>query len=94
MPGEWNGLKVAAAIKAHHPRIAHLFGRDWGIRYMFTDSSILMAVLKRLMREGIPALPMHDGLMVPQSARDLAKRVIEEEALRIAGVRLPVVVRG
>lgn len=90
LPQRWKGPQVAAAIKAHHPRIAYLFGQDRGIRYMFTDSTILMAVLMRLTRKGIPALPMHDGLMVPQSARDLARRIMEEEAHRIAGVDLPV----
>ena len=61
---------------------------------MLTDSSILMAVLTRLTREGIPALPMHDGLMVPQSARDRAKLIMEEEAQRITRVRLPVAVKA
>ena len=42
------------------------------------------------MRENIPALPMHDGLMVQQSAKHRAKIIMEEEATRIAGVRLPV----
>lgn len=89
-PPAWNGMKVAAAIKAHHPGIAHLFGKDKGVAYMFIDSQILMAVLLRLMRENIPALPMHDGIMVQQSARHRVKIIMEEEALRIAGVRLPV----
>ena len=61
-----------------------------GIAYMFTDSQISMAVILRLMRENIPALPMHDGMMVQQSAKRRAKAIMEEEALRITGVRLPV----
>lgn len=93
LPTAWKGPQVAVAIKAHHPKIAHLFGRDRGIRYMFTDSTILMAVLIRLTHEGIPALPMHDGLMVQQSARNLAKGIMEEEAQCIAGVRLPVAMK-
>jgi hypothetical protein len=57
-------------------------------------STILMTVLMRLIREAIPELPMHDGLMVPQSARDITNRIMLEESSCIAGVNLPVAVKG
>ncbi len=32
---------------------------------MFTESRILVAALRFLMEQGVPAMPMHDGIMVP-----------------------------
>jgi hypothetical protein len=57
---------------------------------MFIDSQILMAVVLRLMLGNVPALPMHDGIMVQQSSKHRAKLIMEEEALRIVGIRVPV----
>ena len=63
-PADMTVIAIDAAIRAHHPGIAHLFGTDCTIRYMFIDSTIMVAVLLRLVDMGIPGLPLHDGLIV------------------------------
>lgn len=60
---------------------------------MFTESRILMATLQRLMAKDVPALPMHDGIMVPRSKAELAKRAMEESSEQIAGVRLSITMK-
>ena len=58
---------------------------------MWQDSEILMMVLTRLMRKGIPALPMHDGIMVQESVKDAAIAIMEQASRELLnGVTLPV----
>lgn len=59
---------------------------------MFTERRILMATLQRLMAEDVPALPMHDGIMVPRSKAELAKRAMEQASEQVAGERLLVTI--
>jgi len=75
---------IHAAIRARHPGIADVFGRDKTLGYMFIDSTIMVAVLLKLADLGIPALPLHDGILVGQSAATTAKTVMEHEGNRIA----------
>ncbi|MEP6828436.1 MAG: hypothetical protein ABJA10_10220, partial [Aestuariivirga sp.] len=90
LPKQWTGQSIAQAIREHHAPIAHLFGQDKGMQYMWQDSEILMEVLTRLMHLGIPALPMHDGIMVQASKRELALKIMQEVAMDLLGVVLPV----
>jgi hypothetical protein len=90
LPKQWTGQRIAQAIREHHAPIAHLFGQDKGMQYMWQDSEVLMEVLTRLMRKGIPALPMHDGIMVQESVRELAQSIMQEVSLDLIGVVLPV----
>ena len=57
---------------------------------MFMESRILIAVLNELMRRDIPALGLHDGLMVQRSRKQVAKAVMEEVAERLSGAFIPV----
>jgi len=91
LPAGMTAAKLTAAVNAHHPALEPLFGTDLGIDLMYTESRILVAALLRLIREhDIPTLPMHDGIMVPQSSKDTAAAIMREEARRITGVDLPV----
>ena len=49
-----------------------------------------MAALLELMRRGIVALPMHDGLLCAQSRREEAAEVMRMKATEIAGADIPV----
>lgn len=84
----WTAKRLADAIAARHPMLVPLLEQgDLGLELMFLDSTILIAVLLRLANEfTIAALPMHDGLMVPEPDAGLAKGIMEEEAKRLAGV--------
>lgn len=91
VPAGWNAKRLSVAIAERHPRIAPLFGQGIGLRLMFTESQILMVALGELFAQGIPALPMHDGLMVPASREREARNAMARASLSIAGVALPVV---
>lgn len=78
------------AVSRHHPRIAHLFGTDIGLDLMFAESQLLVRLLLLLQGDDIPALPMHDGIMVPVTAAERATRRMQEAALEVVGVALPV----
>jgi hypothetical protein len=90
LPDGWTAGRLMEAMTKRHPRIAHLFGSDVGIDLMFQESTILMDLLKRLERQGVPALPFHDGIAVPTSAKGVAASAMEEASRAALGVPLPV----
>lgn len=94
LPKGWTAAKVKAAILARHPVLEPILEIGIGMKLMFTESQILIAVLLRLMERGIVALPMHDGIMVAKSKASLAKTVMEEVAVEETGYRLPVSEKG
>jgi hypothetical protein len=58
---------------------------------MFLESQILVAVLLRLIDLAVPALPMHDGIMVPQSTKGQALQAMREVSAEfLEGSPLPV----
>jgi hypothetical protein len=57
---------------------------------MFKESEILIAVLEALKERGIPALGLHDGLLVAQSKAKEAEAVMIEKAAEVAGGYIPV----
>lgn len=93
LPIGWTGRRLAEAIGAKHPALAPLFGKDIALDLMFTESCILVAVLLRLARMGIAALPMHDGIMVPCSMADRGVKAMEEASAEMIGVPLPVTIK-
>ena len=90
LPPGWTAGRLMEAMAKRHPRIAHLFGSDIGIDLMFQESAILMDLLERLERQGVPALPFHDGIAVPVSAKAAAASAMEEASRAALGVALPV----
>jgi hypothetical protein len=52
------------AIKDRHPRIAHRFHSDAGIKLMRVDAEMAEEVLRRLVHCGIAVLPIHDSFIV------------------------------
>ncbi|MER9070065.1 hypothetical protein NKH84_26445 [Mesorhizobium sp. M0902] len=88
---EWNADRLSQALAKRHPAIASMFGTGLGLRLMFTESRILVAALRALMAQGVPALPMHDGIMVPVSREPVAMWTLAQVSLEVAGTALPVV---
>lgn len=86
----WNGYRVTAALAAKHPAIAPLFCKGIGLRLMFTESQIMVETLLALIERGAIALPIHDGLLIPQDHLAMCEKIMEETAQRITGSRLPV----
>jgi hypothetical protein len=63
-------------IHSFHKPIAHLFGGQHGMKFMFMESEILIDVLLELNSQGIVALPIHDGLLVKPSQQEIAKKIM------------------
>jgi hypothetical protein len=61
---------------------------------MFMESEILIAVLQELASLGIPALGLHDGLLVPLSKKDVAGKVMDRAAKAVSGVAIPVTIKA
>ena len=94
LPAGWEDpRRLRAAILTKHPALRKAFGRGLGYGLMFTESRVLMAVLEELMRRGIIALPLHDGLMVARSTMGEAMEVMREKGLEVAGASIPVEVK-
>jgi hypothetical protein len=74
-----SAIKVGDLIREHHSEIAHVFptidradDQGSGPRLTFIESEIMLQVLRSCRDNplwSIPALPLHDGLMVPWSKR-------------------------
>jgi len=87
---KWNARRFSAALAERHPSIAHLFGKGLGLRLMKIEGDILLVALQELFAQGVPALPMHDGIMVPASKSEAARRAMARASMKIVGVALPV----
>jgi len=59
---------------------------SWG-HLMFRESRVIMSTMLRLARaHNIPALPVHDSLIVPRSKEVTAWKVLNEQFTKIIGV--------
>ncbi len=56
--------QALAIIKEHHPDIVHLLGKGIGHELFFHESEILLDALERCREAKIPALSIHDALLV------------------------------
>lgn len=75
------GMKLSQAVahlKDKHQPISHLFGKGLGFELMFIESEILIAVILHLFDSGIPALPLHDAVLVPEPHAKSAKAAMEQ----------------
>ena len=68
--------RLILEINKFHKPIAHLFGGQHGMKFMFLESEILIDVLLELNSKGIVALPIHDGLLVKPSQQETVKKVM------------------
>lgn len=94
LPPETTAAHIRSVILSRHPKIEPLFESGRGLHLMFLESQILVAALLRLEREGLTAaLPMHDGIMVPKSRRELAERAMREASEQIVGFPLPIALK-
>jgi hypothetical protein len=57
---------------------------------MYVESQIMVRFLLDLIDKGVPALPIHDGALIPASKKNVALATMREAARSILGVALPV----
>lgn len=86
----WHAGRFVEAASHRHAPIAHLFCRDTAIRLMHIESRILVHLLLDLIEQDVPALPIHDGILVPASKLDLAEQAMRTASRAIVGVAIPV----
>ncbi len=82
--------RVRKAIGDAHPAIASLLDTEVGFELMATESNLLVAILLDLISQGVVALPMHDGLMVAESKKEVATEAMKRVSLSMLGVSLQV----
>lgn len=91
LPSGTTSSSIRSAIIAKHSDLKPVLEVGVGYELFFTESSILVDVLLRLAAKSIAALPMHDGIMMPQSEATAAKRVMRDvSAKHLDGYRMPV----
>lgn len=91
LPQGWSMERFKAAAAALHPAIAHLFDTNVGFELMALESEILVGILTGLGSKGVAALPMHDGIMVAFSQKELAIETMQNVSAQKLGRSLPVV---
>lgn len=64
LPARWTARQLMAAISEAHPGIMPTFGINIAPSFTRTESDLMVAVVLRLVAQGIVALPCHDGLLV------------------------------
>lgn len=90
LPEGWTVSRLRNAVLKEHPILKNAWGKGLGYTLMHQESEILIAVLLDLASRNIPALGLHDGLLVAQRHVETAGRVMELTSHRFTGVKLPV----
>lgn len=87
LPAGWTARQLMAAISEAHPGIVPTFGVNIAPSFTRTESDLMVAVLLRLIAQGIVALPCHDGLLVAdvfKADAAAAMRAIPAERLGVS----------
>ena len=77
LPG-LNLKQAVTLLKEKHQPIAHLFGTGVGFELMFMESEMLITVVTHLFGNDIPALPLHDAVLVAKPHAKAAKAAMED----------------
>ena len=79
----WN--KLVSELMEHHKPIRRFFGSDCGIYLQRLDGEMMLHILSVLAQEGIPALPVHDSVIIPHYAQSRAAEVMQTTYRRYMG---------
>lgn len=77
--------KLLSDIARYHAPIVELFGTKRGLVIMKKESDVLVGVLTELRELGVHALPIHDGILVPESKAELGMEVMANWFYRVTG---------
>lgn len=77
--------KLYGDIARHHAPIVELFGTGRGLVVMKKESDVLVGVLTELQGHGVHGLPIHDGILVPESKAELGMKVMADWFYRVTG---------
>jgi len=76
---------VDAFLEKHSAIKAHIGSPNIGLKLQAVDSEIMALVLDTLRLENIPALPVHDSVIVPYQKRSKALAVMTQSFKQITG---------
>jgi hypothetical protein len=83
-PKAYSMSGIKGRVLQRHP-LLHRWGgkirgrvRDWG-DLMFVESEIVIGTMQELMRSGVPSMPVHDSLIVPESKERVAVDVLKHQ---------------
>ena len=93
LPSKTTGTAIRGAILAAHPALASVIERGLGLSFMFVESQILVAALLRLAAQGVPVLPIHDGILCAKSKAAIVHEAMSEASMQITGFYLPISMR-
>ncbi|GAM99151.1 hypothetical protein U91I_02792 [alpha proteobacterium U9-1i] len=77
IPKRYGLVDVLTLLKAKHPAIAHHLPSNIGPQLYLIESEIMLEVLLRCRKQQLPALPIHDALLVPASKVHAARMIME-----------------
>jgi hypothetical protein len=92
LPQGWDIHRLRKAVIDRHPLLEPHLERDLGMKLMFLESRILLRALRGLMDLNVPALPMHDGMMVAASNAHKAFEAMAAASAAICGVTIGVTI--
>jgi len=73
------GEKFLKDVQSAHKPIAKLFGQpDLGIQLQWLDSEVMTLVLSELTAIDVPAIPIHDSVVVPKRHEIKTKSIMEK----------------
>ena len=72
-----NWRRLIDELMEHHKPIRCFFGSDCGVYLQRLDGEMMLHILSVLAQEGIPALPVHDSVIVPRHAQNRAAEVMQ-----------------
>jgi hypothetical protein len=77
-------------FQKRHAPIAHYFCSGEGIRLQYLDSEIMSLILSNCVAEGIPALPVHDSIVVPEQYSARAEAIMHDAYMKEIGHKITV----
>lgn len=77
--------EVVEAIKTAHPVIAKYVYSASANKLMLVESDIMTSVLLKLVQLNIPALPVHDSVIIPSRHEDTARRIMQHVSVEHTG---------
>ena len=89
-----SATEIERLILQHHHPIRDYFHGGMGPTLMFVESQVLVRCLLRLSEMGLLALPVHDGLLAPQSQGFAVVQVMMDCFKQITGVEAQVSIHG
>ena len=78
---------VAAFLERHKAISQYIGSPNIGLKLQAADSQIMALVLDTLRLENIPALPVHDSIIVPKKHKKKARNIMAESFMELTGFK-------